>query len=185
MGHIVAFDTHSFVKQLITTGFTEEQAETQVRLLSEIWENQLSTKADVAEVDRHVLELKQEIKALDDKIETTRADLKRDIKAMDTDLRKEIATLDSNLRRDLAAVETNLKRDTKELETNLKRDLKELETNFKHDLKELEYRMVIKTAAMLLALVALLFGIVRTWPLPVHIVSTTQGQTVATPVPSP
>ncbi|MBF0162745.1 MAG: DUF1640 domain-containing protein, partial [Magnetococcales bacterium] len=46
-----AFDTHKFVKQMVATGFTEEQAEAQVRLLSEILHTQLSTKADVAKVD--------------------------------------------------------------------------------------------------------------------------------------
>ena len=48
MSIAIAFDTHKFIKQMIATGFTEEQAETQVYLLSEILDTQLSTKADVA-----------------------------------------------------------------------------------------------------------------------------------------
>ncbi|MEO5350918.1 MAG: CCDC90 family protein [Magnetococcus sp. YQC-3] len=67
-----AFDTHKFVKQMVATGFTEEQAEAQVRQLSEILHTQLSTKADVAKVDLHVLELKRDI-------ETSKAELQKDI----------------------------------------------------------------------------------------------------------
>jgi len=94
MNTAFAFDTHSFVKQLVSTGFTEEQAETQVRLLSEVLEAQLSTKADVARVDTHVLELK------------------RDMKEMET-----------GLKRDMKEMETGLKRDMKEMEMRLKHDL--------------------------------------------------------------
>ncbi|MBF8273289.1 MAG: hypothetical protein HW380_2394 [Magnetococcales bacterium] len=65
MNTAFAFDTHSSVKQLVSTGFTEEQAETQVRLLSEVLEAQLSTKADVARVDTHVLELKRDMKEME------------------------------------------------------------------------------------------------------------------------
>ncbi len=74
-----AFDTHKFVKQMIATGFTEEQAEAQVRLLSEILHTQLSTKADVAKVDFHVLELKRDIAAIEAKVETTKAELRKEI----------------------------------------------------------------------------------------------------------
>ncbi|MEO5348002.1 MAG: CCDC90 family protein [Magnetococcus sp. YQC-9] len=83
-GLVAAFDTHKFVKQMVATGFTEEQAETQVNLLTDILGYQLSTKADVAKMDMHVLELQRDIKALDAKIETTRADLQCAIKELDT-----------------------------------------------------------------------------------------------------
>ncbi|MEO5353007.1 MAG: CCDC90 family protein [Magnetococcus sp. XQGC-1] len=78
-----AFDTHKFVKQMVATGFTEEQAEAQVRLLSEILHTQLSTKADVAKVDVHVLELKRDIAAIAAKVETTKAELQKDIAILD------------------------------------------------------------------------------------------------------
>ncbi|MEO5363080.1 MAG: hypothetical protein H7838_05590 [Magnetococcus sp. DMHC-8] len=90
-----AFDTHKFVKQMIATGFTEEQAEVQVRLLSEILHAQLSTKADVAKVDLHVLELKRDI-------ETTKAELKRDMAAIEAGLKRDIETTKADLQKDIA-----------------------------------------------------------------------------------
>ncbi|MBF0401019.1 MAG: DUF1640 domain-containing protein [Magnetococcales bacterium] len=95
-----AFDTHKFVKQMIATGFTEEQAEAQVRLLSEILHTQLSTKADVAKVDVHVLELKRDI-------ETVKAELKRDIAG--THVR--IATVEANLKKDIETTKAELQKD--------------------------------------------------------------------------
>jgi hypothetical protein len=96
-----AFDTHKFIKQMVATGFTEEQAEVQVRLLSEILHTQLSTKADVAKVDMHVLELKRDI-------ETTKSELKRDIAAMGvrlestkSELQKEISVSVANAKTEI------------------------------------------------------------------------------------
>ncbi|MBF0427849.1 MAG: DUF1640 domain-containing protein [Magnetococcales bacterium] len=165
------FDTHKFVKQMIATGFTEEQAETQVHLLSEILGYQLSTKADVAKVDANVLEIKRDIKELDVKIESVKSELKRDI--MEIDLK--LATVEANLRRELATVEANLKRDIKELDVRM-------DTRF----KELELRMVIKMGAMILAGAGLLFGLMRMWPIQVQYVppSPTHAQEMRMPTPA-
>lgn len=55
----------------------------------------------------------------------------------------------------------------------------------KRDLKELELRMVIKTGAMILGGIGLLFGLMRTWPLPVHYVPPTASHGVEMPALSP
>ncbi|MBF0165200.1 MAG: hypothetical protein HQM01_11995 [Magnetococcales bacterium] len=95
-GLVAAFDTHKFVKQMVATGFTEEQAEMQVNLLTDILGYQLSTKADVAKMDTHVLEIQRDIKALDARIEATKADLQRDIEATKADLRRDIEAAKSD-----------------------------------------------------------------------------------------
>lgn len=44
----ITFDTHAFVKRFKSAGFTEEQAETQVRAISEAMEaKDLATKGDL------------------------------------------------------------------------------------------------------------------------------------------
>ncbi|MBF0108057.1 MAG: hypothetical protein HQL76_02620 [Magnetococcales bacterium] len=45
-----------------------------------------------------------------------------------------------------------------------------VEANLKRDLKELELRMVIKTGAMIIGGIGLLFGLMRAWPIPVQYV---------------
>ncbi|MEO5348308.1 MAG: CCDC90 family protein, partial [Magnetococcus sp. YQC-3] len=136
-----AFDTHKFVKQMVATGFTEEQAEAQVRLLSEILHTQLSTKADVAKVDVHVLELKRDIAAIDAKVEDTKAELKRDIAAIDAkveatkaELKRDIAAIDAKveatkaeLKRDIAAMGAKLESTKSELQNKLESTKSELQ----------------------------------------------------------
>ncbi|MBF0437993.1 MAG: hypothetical protein HQL93_02615 [Magnetococcales bacterium] len=171
------FDTHKFVKQMIATGFTEEQAETQVHLLSEILGYQLSTKADVAKVDVNVLEIKRDIKELDVKLETNVLEIKRDIKELDV----KIESVKSELKRDI--MEIDLKLAT--VEANLKRDIKELDVRMDTRFKELELRMVIKMGAMILAGIGLLFGLMRAWPLPVQYIppSPQHAQEMRLPAP--
>ncbi|HIJ82770.1 MAG: DUF1640 protein [Magnetococcales bacterium] len=65
----------------------------------------------------------------------------------------------------------------------LERDILRLESHF----KELELRMVIKTGAMILGGIGLLFGLMRTWPLPVQYVpplATQEKHTTAPPTPA-
>ncbi|MBF0261917.1 MAG: DUF1640 domain-containing protein [Magnetococcales bacterium] len=155
-GLIAAFDTHKFVKQMVATGFTEEQAEMQVNLLTDILGYQLSTKADVAKMDTHVLELQRDIKSLDAKIESTKADLQRDIKELDA----KIESTKADLQRDIESTKADLQRDIESTKVELKRDI-----------KELELRMVIKMGAMIIGGIGLLFGLMRVWPLPVQYVA--------------
>ncbi|MBF0179630.1 MAG: DUF1640 domain-containing protein [Magnetococcales bacterium] len=111
MSPAIAFDTHHFVKQMMATGFTEEQAETQVRMLTEILGYQLSTKADVANLDTKVLELKRDIKDLDAKIETTKADLQRDIETTKAELKRDIKELNAKTEAAIETTKAELKRD--------------------------------------------------------------------------
>ncbi|MBF0165432.1 MAG: DUF1640 domain-containing protein [Magnetococcales bacterium] len=162
-GLVAEFDTHKFVKRMIATGFTEEQAETQVQLLTDILGYQLSTKADVAKMDAHVLEVQRDIKALDARIETTRAELRQDIKELDT----KIETTRAELKRDIKELDTKIETTRAEL----KRDIETTRAELKRDIKELELRMVIKMGAMILGGIGLLFGLMRVWPLPVQYVA--------------
>ncbi|MBF0272999.1 MAG: hypothetical protein HQL98_13190 [Magnetococcales bacterium] len=148
-GFASAFDTHKFIKQMMATGFTEEQAEIQVHLLTDILGYQLSTKADVAKLDAHVLELKRDIKELDAKTDVQVLELKRDIKELDA-------------------------------KTEIR--LKELDTKMETRFKEFELRMVIKPGAMIIGGIGLLFGLMRTWPLPVQYVPPA-GQELRLPAP--
>ncbi|MBF0108126.1 MAG: DUF1640 domain-containing protein [Magnetococcales bacterium] len=137
MNHAVAFDTHAYVKKLVSTGFTEEQAETQMRLLSEVLDAQLSTKADLAKVDARVLELtrdielirqntelvRKDIKALDVKIETTRAELKKDIESTRAEFGAKIESTKAELSAKIESTRAELKKDIESTRAELKKDI--------------------------------------------------------------
>ncbi|MBF0154717.1 MAG: hypothetical protein HQL64_13330 [Magnetococcales bacterium] len=135
MSNAIAFDTLKFAKRLKEAGVPETQAEVQAELLAEALAERLASKEDVAALDGKI---EVRVKELDGKIELRVAELRRDIK---------------------------------EVEANLKRDIKELDVKLETRLKELELRMVVKTGGMIPASIGLLFGLMRAWPLPVQYVN--------------
>lgn len=55
MNGTITFDTHAFVKRFRSVGFTEEQAETQVKALSEALETKdLATKGDLVVMEERL-----------------------------------------------------------------------------------------------------------------------------------
>ncbi|MBF0162410.1 MAG: apolipoprotein A1/A4/E family protein [Magnetococcales bacterium] len=205
-----AFDTHKFIKQMVATGFTEEQAEVQVRLLSEILHAQLSTKADVATVDLHVLELKRDIETtraelkrdietsqvkltqdieairakLTQDIETSQVKLAQDIEAIRAKLTQDIETTRAKLTQDIETTRAKLTQDTETTRAKLTQDIETIRAELKRDMKEMELRMVIKMGAMILASVGMMIGYLRAFPMPVHIVSS-PAQEMRQMAPSP
>ncbi|MBF0182440.1 MAG: DUF1640 domain-containing protein [Magnetococcales bacterium] len=146
----IAFDTHHFVKQMVATGFTEEQAETQVRMLTEILGYQLSTKADVANLDTKVLEIKRDIANVDVKIETTKAELKRDIETVKAELQRDIKELDVKIE----AAKAELKRDIEIVKADLQRDI----ANVDAKIEAAKADTIKWTAGMFAAQTALIIG---------------------------
>lgn len=61
----IVFDTYANVKRLRSVGFTEEQAEMQTRIISELVDNRLATKRDLEELrlatKRDLEDLKNEL----------------------------------------------------------------------------------------------------------------------------
>ena len=62
----LAFDTYAAIKKLKEAGFTEQQAEVQTALLSEIVAGELVTKRDMKELESS---LKQELRVLEERTE--------------------------------------------------------------------------------------------------------------------
>ena len=119
---IAMFDTHTFVKRLKAVGFTEEQSEVFAEEGTKLIEGQLATKLDIAE-------------------------LKRDMKGMETGLKRDMREMETNLKLDIELV----RRDTREMETNLKRDMGEMETR-------LESRLIKWVTGLLFVQTGLVIG---------------------------
>ena len=62
----LAFDTYAAIKKLKEAGFTEQQAEVQTALLSEVVAGELVTKRDMKELESS---LKQELRVLEERTE--------------------------------------------------------------------------------------------------------------------
>ncbi|GAB0057555.1 hypothetical protein SIID45300_01886 [Candidatus Magnetaquicoccaceae bacterium FCR-1] len=88
------------------------------------------------------------------------------------------------LQRDLAEDDNALRRELAMVKADLQRDIETSKVDLKRDLKELELRMVIKTGAMIIGGIGVLFGLMRVWPLPVQYVAP-PGQEIRLPAPLP
>ncbi len=88
------FDTHAFVKRLITVGFTEEQAEVFAETQSGLIEQQVAVKRDILA-------------------------LKRDMQGSGNGLSRDMKEIEANLRCGMKELGANLTQGLKELEMRL------------------------------------------------------------------
>ena len=104
----LAFDTYAAVKKLNEAGFTEQQAEAQTTLLTDVIAGELATKHDIEAV-------KHDIETVKLDIENVRAELKRDIET----LKLNLENVRAELKRDIETLRADMKHDMKELELRL------------------------------------------------------------------
>jgi hypothetical protein len=93
----LAFDTYAAVKKLKEAGFTEQQAEAQTALLTNVIAGELATKHDIETV-------KHDIETVKLDIENVRAELKRDIEALRADMKHDMKELELRLTIKLGAM---------------------------------------------------------------------------------
>ena len=94
MSATIAFDTHQFVKRLTEHGFTEEQAEALANEQVALLNSNLTTKADIAIVQRDIDALRQATKT---DIEALRQATKAGIESLQQATKADIATLKADL----------------------------------------------------------------------------------------
>ncbi|MBF0585113.1 MAG: DUF1640 domain-containing protein [Magnetococcales bacterium] len=79
----VPFDTLAFVKKLESAGVPSPQAEAQAEALTGVFQKVEESRMPDLATKGDVLELKRDIAAIDAKMETSEAELKRDMKEME------------------------------------------------------------------------------------------------------
>ncbi|MBF0137964.1 MAG: DUF1640 domain-containing protein [Magnetococcales bacterium] len=157
---LLAFDTLAISKELETAGFPPGQAAAQIRILTSLLEkieaarlDEMATKADLA---ANTLKIQENIKELD-------ARIKADFAANTLNIQENIKELDARIKElDARIKEMDVR--IVSLESNLRRDMKEMDSNRQRDMKELELRMIIKLGTMSLAIVGLVFTLLRVFP---------------------
>ena len=122
---MLAFDTHTYIKELKAAGFTEEQAEVQARTLKNIIDNDLASKQNLKELE---------------------IALKHDLKELEVALKHEIELVRWGTKELEAKMEIRFKEQDSKTETQIKG----LETKMETRLKELELRRILRLGAMLI-----------------------------------
>ena len=98
-------DTHAMIKDFVAGGFTEKQAETQVRALSNLLTHNLATRHGLEEVRK---DLKIEIEALRKETKTDIEQLRKETKTDIEQLRKEMKTDIELVRKDIELLRRDL-----------------------------------------------------------------------------
>ena len=83
----MVFDTLTYARELISAGFSEKQADIQVKTLAKIIDERLATKKDI-------LALKRDMKEME-------VSLKRDMKEMEVSLKHDMKEMELRLKYDL------------------------------------------------------------------------------------
>ncbi len=143
MSALLAFDTHTYVKRLVSAGMPEPQAEVIADEQRNLITNELATKSDLKELE---------------------AGLKRDMKELEAATKRDLKELETGLKRDMKEMETRLTHDMKELEAATKRDIAEVKRDIaevKRDIRESEQRTIIKLGSMMVVAVGVVAALVK------------------------
>jgi hypothetical protein len=92
------FDTHESIKILTKAGFTEEQAEGQIKVITGLIEDTLASKKDLKELE---IALRTDMKKME-------ASLRTDMQKMETELRTDMQKMEAELRMDMKTMESKL-----------------------------------------------------------------------------
>ena len=98
------FNALKYIRSLESVGFKREQAEVQVQLVMDTYEENVATKTDIAEVRSDMATLRSELK-------TEMADLRSELKTEMAELRVELKT-------DMAVLRTELKTEIADLRSS-------------------------------------------------------------------
>ena len=94
---ITAFDTHDFVKRLTEVGMPEAQAEILAEEQSRLIKERLATKQDLKAMEVAIMELKRDIKELEDRLKRDMMELKRDLREAEDRLKRDLREMEQKL----------------------------------------------------------------------------------------
>lgn len=132
------FNAFKLTKQLEQAGFTREQAESQIQMVTEIVEGDLATKQDI-----HLL----------------RNDSEKTIVL----LRHDMERIESSLRSDMEKMETSLRSDMEKMEVSIRVDMKKMEASLRHDMQQLENRIIIKLGTLFVIGFSTMITVMKFW----------------------
>lgn len=132
----IMFDTHIFVKKLISVGFSEIQAEALAEEQGKLIEDKLATKQDVWL-------------------------LREDMEAFKIAIRQEIENFKIELRQEMESFKVELRQEMESFKKDIHHELTSFKQEFSHSMKELELRMTIKLGSMLVIALGIFTTIIK------------------------
>lgn len=138
------FNALKYTQELEKAGFSREQAETSVKVLIEVMNENFATKSDLKELS---------------------GDIRSEMKDLSAELRSEMKTLGTELRSEMKALSSELRSEMNELSSELRSEMNESETRLRSEIKELDYRLTIKLGTMLTVAVGVTTALIKLFSL--------------------
>ena len=108
MSEAIAFDSHRFVKNLTSSGFTEAQAEALADEQAHLLDSNLATKADILAVKADIREVRAEIREVRAEIREVKSELELKIEQVRADLEVRIEQVRADLEVKIEQVRADL-----------------------------------------------------------------------------
>ena len=150
---IATFDTHDFVKRLISVGMPEAQAEILAWGQSRRNEH-LADKRDIKGLEARTREIEAKIREVEVKIREVEVKI-REIEAKIREIEAKIREIEAKIEAQAANIKalelaiTKQEAAIKLMEVNFRRDLQELKIGLTRDIKEMEHKLTIKLGAFM------------------------------------
>ena len=134
------FNALKYTQELQNAGFSREQAETSMKVLIEVMNDNFTTKSDLKELE---------------------VAMKSDLKVTEAAMRSDMKEMESGIRSDMKEMETGIRSDMKEMETGIRSDMNKMETGLRSEIREMDYRLTIKLGTMLIGSVGLMVTLMK------------------------
>ncbi len=141
VGMTQVLDTYREVKELVSSGFVEEQAQAVVSLQARILNENVASKQDIALVQRDIEKTRADIEAL-------RLATQKDIEI----IHKDIESFRAETRKDIEIIH----KDIESLRAETSKDIESLRLEIKKDMLLLSSQLTVRVGAMLVAAVGIL-----------------------------
>jgi uncharacterized protein (DUF1800 family) len=139
------FNALKYTQELEKAGFSRDQAETSVKLLIDVMNDNFATKPDLKEsemrIEASVVATKSEIRESERRLETSI--LATQVELKETEMRLESSIL---------ATKSEIKETEMRLESSIlatRSEIKETEMRLESSIREVEYKLTIKLGAMM------------------------------------
>ena len=163
------FSSAEYIRELRTSGLSQEQAETISRGVENIRDdmNQLATKEglqevkdDLREIKKDLREVRGDVKELDNKTNSLRKDLNEGINGLRTELRHEV----TELRGEIRDLRNDIKKDFIDFRTEIKEDFKMFVHLLDNKILDIENkvlnRWIAKSSMLIITAVATIIALI-------------------------
>ena len=163
------FSSAEYIRELRTSGLSQEQAETISRGVENIRDdmNQLATKEglqevkdDLREIKKDLREVKGDVKELDNKTNSLRKDLNEGINGLRTELRHEV----TELRGEIRDLRNDIKKDFIDFRAEIKEDFKMFVHLLDNKILDIENkvlnRWIAKSSMLIITAVATIIALI-------------------------